>query len=133
METVKNNEYPNIVPGHDYTSWDNWLEITENHLSERGYKKYTQNRHGEDFTYWKTFRVNAKKAYQVGVRFYDFRKFAHTNVECDRIGVQFDCMHIGISSRIDLNVSKDIPVEEFEDMSRDFYVAMNKYCDKNEN
>ena len=43
------------------------------------------------------------------------------------IGVQFECMFIGCDKRIDLEVSDDILLEEFEEMSKTFYNAMKIY------
>jgi hypothetical protein len=44
----------------------------------------------------------------------------------NRIGVQFECLLIN-ENRIDLSVSKDISVKEFETMCYSFYESMKKY------
>ncbi len=108
-------------------SWDEWLEKNETSLKEIGYRKFNQNHKREDFAYWKSFYINEEKAYQVGLLFYDFRKYQKENNTPERIGVQFECMFINIDSRIDLSVSKEITIEEFEEMSRTFYDAMVKF------
>ena len=110
------------------TSWDEWLEKTELSLKEMGYRKYKQSLKNEDFAYWKSFYINENKAYQVGLFFYDFRKHQNEFNIPERIGVQFECMFIDIDARIDLSVSKDISLEQFEIMARTFYDAMFQYC-----
>ena len=110
------------------TSWGEWLEKTELALKELGYRKYKQSLKNEDFAYWKSFYINENKAYQVGLFFYDFRKHQNEFNIPERIGVQFECMFIDIDARIDLSVSKDIPLEQFEIMARTFHDAMFQYC-----
>jgi hypothetical protein len=110
------------------TSWDEWLEKTEASLKELGYWKYNQNFKNEDFAYWKSFDINENKAYQVGLFFYDFRKYQNQFNIAERIGVQFECMFIDIDGRIDLTVSKNITLEQFEIMAQTFYSAMFQYC-----
>lgn len=105
------------------TSWDEWLEQIELSLKEIGYRKYKQNLKNEDFAYWKTF-----DGYQVGLFFYDFRKHQNQFNIPEGIGVQFECMFTDIDSRIDLSVSKDISLEQFEIMAKTFVDAMFKYC-----
>lgn len=104
------------------TSWDEWLEKTELSLKEIGYRKYKQNLKNEDFAYWKTF-----EGYQVGLFFYDFRKHQNQFNIPERIGVQFECMFTHIEARIDLSVSKDISLEQFEIMAKTFVDAMFQY------
>jgi hypothetical protein len=110
------------------TSWEKWLESVERALVELGYRRYVQHFKSEDFIYWKTFYDGEKKAYMVGLAFYDFRKYADRSTHADRISVQFECMLIDIDSRIDLTVSKDIPLAKFESMAKSFYEAMSQYC-----
>jgi hypothetical protein len=105
------------------TSWDEWLEKTELSLKELGYRKYKQSLKNEDFAYWKTF-----EGYQVGLFFYDFRKHQNQFNIPERIGVQFECMFTDIDARIDLSVSKDISLEQFEIMAKTFIDAMFQYC-----
>jgi hypothetical protein len=112
-----------IVSVSGCTSWDEWLEKTETSLKEIGYRKYKQNLKHEDFAYWKKF-----EGYQVGLFFYDFRKHQNEFNIPERIGVQFECMFTDIDERIDLSVSKDISLEQFEIMARTFHDAMFQYC-----
>ena len=104
-------------------SWDEWLEKTEASLKELGYRKYKQEVKNEDFAYWKAF-----EGYQVGIFFYDFRKYQNQFNVPERIGVQFECMFTDIDTRIDLSVSKDISLEQFEIMAKTFIDAMSQYC-----
>lgn len=104
-------------------SWEEWLEKTETALRELGYVKYTQNIKNEDFAYWKSFYVNDNRAYQIGLFFYDFREYPNMST----INIQFECMLIDINARIDLSVSKDISLEQFETMTRTFYDTMYQF------
>jgi hypothetical protein len=104
-------------------NWDAWLTEKETLLKELGYRKYIQHYKNEDFIYWKTF-----EGYQVGVSFYDFRKYvSHTHPDSNRIGIQYECMFIDCDCRIDLSVSKDMQLIDFECMAKEFYVAMLPY------
>lgn len=132
IESTKHQEITNppllIASVSGCTSWDEWLEKTELSLKEIGYRKYEQSLKNEDFAYWKSFYINENKAYQVGLFFYDFRKHQNDFNIPERIGVQFECMFIDIDARIDLSVSKDITLEQFECMARTFHDAMFQYC-----
>lgn len=115
--------YPLLVDSvSECISWDEWLEKTEASLKEIGYRKYKQDVKNEDFAYWKEF-----EGYQVGVFFYDFRKYQNQFNVPERIGVQFECMFTDIDARIDLSVSKDITLEQFEIMAKTFIDSMYKY------
>lgn len=115
--------YPLLVDSvSECTSWDEWLEKNEASLKELGYRKYRQDIKNEDFAYWKAF-----EGYQVGIFFYDFRKYQNQFSVPERIGVQFECMFIDIDERIDLSVSKDITLEQFEIMAKTFIDSMRKY------
>jgi hypothetical protein len=105
--------------------WDAWLMEVEANLSKSGYRRYNQNLRSEDFAYWKTFYKKEKKIYQVGILFYDFRKYGDLNVH--QISVQWQCILL-CDDRIDLSVSKEIEVAEFEEMAKTFYEAMSQYC-----
>jgi hypothetical protein len=107
--------------------WDGWLAEFESNLKELRYTKYTQHFKTSTFAYWKSFYDEDAKIYQVGILFYDYRKQSDTDPRANRIGVQYECLLIG-RHRIDLSVSKDIDVPEFELMAKDFYEAMWKYC-----
>ncbi len=118
---------PRIFPELGFfSSWEEWLEHTEKELVSQGYVRYKQNLKREDFAYWKSFSEDGKKIYQVGLLFYDFRKYQKDMPE--RIGVQFECLLMDVEGRIDLSVSKDISLKQFEAISRTYYEAMVKYC-----
>lgn len=108
------------------TDWDNWLSEYESNLKNLGYVKYVQNHKNEDFCYWKIFKNGEDKIYQIGVLFYDFRKYADRNPMANRIGTMYECM-LFCDDRIDMCVSKNIDLPEFEKMSHDFYEAMKQY------
>lgn len=106
------------------TSWDEWLSETETKLKELGYRRYVQNHKNEDFCYWKTFKNGEDKIYQIGILFYDFRKYADRDPYANRIGIMYECMVLG-EDRIDMSVSKNIDLVEFENMAQTFYRAMS--------
>ena len=109
------------------TSWDEWLSETETKLKELGYRRYAQNHKREDFCYWKTFKNGDDKIYQIGILFYDFRKYSHTGDPLtNRISIMYECMLLS-GDRIDMCVSKDINLNEFETMSKTFYESMSQY------
>ena len=108
------------------TSWNEWLLETETKLKELGYRKYVQNHKNEDFCYWKTFKNGEDKIYQIGILFYDFRKYADCDPNANRIGIMYECMILS-DDRIDMCVSKNIHLNEFELMSKTFYEAMSQY------
>lgn len=108
---------------NSYEYWKEWMEKAEVRLREEGYRKFNQNLRGEDFTYWKTFLVDGVKAYMTGVLFYDFMKYDHP---VKRIGTMYECMLLG-DNRVDLTVSKEMELEEFEDMSKVFYESMRRF------
>jgi len=108
------------------TSWDEWLIETENKLKELGYRRYVQNHKNEDFCYWKTFKNGNDKIYQIGILFYDFRKYASRDPNSNRIGIMYECMLLS-DNRIDMSVSKNIELKEFELMSVTFHEAMSQY------
>jgi len=109
------------------TSWDEWLSETETKLKELGYRRYVQNHKNEDFCYWKTFKNGEDKTYQIGILFYDFRKYADSDPDANRIGIMYECRILD-EGRIDMSVSKNIDLVEFENMAQTFYVAMSQYC-----
>jgi hypothetical protein len=111
---------------NDYTSWNDWLEQTETALKEIGYRRYVQNHKNEDFCYWKTFKNGEDKLYQIGILFYDFRKYADRDPFANRIGIQYECMLLG-DDRIDMSVSKNIDLTEFENIAQSFYEVMAKF------
>lgn len=108
----------------DKKDLDKWLSDYEAYLKEKGYNRYVQRYKSEDFAYWKSISIDDEKAYQIGLLFYDYRKFTSDE---RRIGIQYEC-HILGDYRIDLVVSKDITLEIFEEMSEKFYNTMKKYC-----
>jgi len=108
------------------TSWDEWLSETETKLKELGYRRYVQNHKNEDFGYWKTFKKGEDKFYQINILFYDFRKYVDRDPYANRIGIMYECMVLG-EDRIDMCVSKNIDLAEFENMAQTFYIAMSQY------
>lgn len=116
----------NLFPDLMYVeSKELWLEKTELKLKGLGYRKYHQNLKNEDFAYWKSFSDGDKKIYQIGLFFYDYRKY-----DINNIGVQFEFMFIDSDNRIDLSVSDNISLEQFEEMGITFYNSMKKYVKK---
>jgi hypothetical protein len=110
----------------DSNSWGEWLSETETKLKEIGYKRYVQKYKNEDFCYWKTFKNGEDKIYQIGILFYDFRKYAERDPNANRIAIMYECMCLG-DDRIDMSVSKNIALVEFENMAQTFYEAMTQY------
>lgn len=116
------------IPKCDSSDWDEWLEKTENKLNEIGYEKYNQNHKREDFAYWKPFYRKDDKVYQIGIFFYDFRKYRHHDTAANYISVAYECMLLGNGNRIVLEVEKgDMTVLKFEEMGKDFYYSMLPY------
>lgn len=129
MQTVKIKNVKPLLQQHNAsgsTDWDGWLSEFENNLKELGYRKFNQNHKRENFSYRKTFKNGEDKIYQIGVFFYDFRKYADTDPMANRISVMYQCMLLGVD-RIDMDVSKDIDLPEFELMAKTFYEAMLQY------
>lgn len=104
---------------------DQWLGNVTAWLNNAGFTKYKQNLKHEDYTYWKTVWDNyhEKKLYSIGLLFYDWRKYPTAG---DRIGIMYECMLLG-ENRIDMTVSDDIMLKDFEQMCEDFYNSMKKY------
>lgn len=129
MQNVKIKNVKPLMQQHTIngsTNWDSWLFEFETNLKELGYRKYVQNYKNEDFCYWKTFKNGDDKLYQIGVLFYDFRKYAERDPNANRIAVMYQCMLL-CDARIDMDVSKEIDLSEFEAMSKTFYEAMSQY------
>jgi len=126
-------EYNKIQPPllikniNNSNSWDEWLSEIENELKEIGYRKYIQHHKSEDFCYWKTFKNGEDVIYQVGVLFYDFGKYIKQDFNANRIGIMYECMLL-CGDRIDMCVSKNIDLIEFENMAKTFYESMSQYC-----
>jgi hypothetical protein len=100
---------------------DAWLAQFESNLKDLGYNKFINGHKSADFIYWKTFYINNEKVYQIGLLFYDFRKYQE-----NRIGLQYECI-LFCDDKIDLSVSKDIDLPTFEKMAGAFYKAMSKF------
>lgn len=116
-----------IDSSNNFTTWNEWLAYVETNLKALNYTKFIQNLNNEDFAYWKTFYIDNEKAYQVGIFFYDFRKYQENYNTPERIAIQYECHLLNGEGRIDLSVFKNITLEEFEDMSKTFYDTMHKY------
>lgn len=100
-------------------------DYLDKYLKQLGYKRFDQEYMNSDWQYWKTFKNYIEKLYCCGVIVYDFRKhdIPHKAISC-----MFVCMILD-DDRIDLVVSKDISVNEFEIMSKKFYeyyLSLNK-------
>ena len=100
--------------------WDKWLEDKDVELISKGYKKYYQSHKNSDFQYFK-----GTKDYHIGVYFYDFRKYNNENSQ--HVSFQYECILNIDDGRIDLSVSRDISIEEFESMCKHFYESMKYY------
>lgn len=112
-----------------FDTWDEWLEFANEELLKKGYSKFVSHSENNcDFYYAKTIKNNEQiKEYQLLIKFYDFRPFAVMgNDGANRIGIMFVCSPF-CDSRIDLEVSKDISVKNFEEMAEHFYISMAKY------
>jgi hypothetical protein len=111
----------------EINDWDKWLSDKEEDFKSKGYRKYFQNWEREDFAYWKPFYNGETKLFQVGILFYDFRKYLHSDPNANRIGTTYKCHLLSENSRIDLTVCKDITLDEFEVMAKTFYLNMNQF------
>lgn len=130
MQNIKIKNVKPLLQQHtinDSIDWDSWLSEFETNLKDLGYRKYVQHHKNEDFCYWKTFKNGDNKIYQIGVLFYDFRKYAERDPKANRISVMYQCMLL-CGDRIDMDVSKEIDLPEFEAMSKTFYQVMSQYC-----
>jgi hypothetical protein len=107
----------------EFETWDEWLVATEDALEKRGYTKYKNHSERSDFSYYKTFYRGEEKIYQVGLLFYDFRKFERADTCANRIGVDFKC-YIICDDHVCMTVNKDMSIEEFEELARVFYFSM---------
>jgi hypothetical protein len=101
-------------------NWVKFLEDKDKELKDKGYRKYFQDHKRSDFQYFKTI----DKKYQIGIFFYDFRRF---DVFQDIISISYECFLFPEDDRIDLSVSKDITIEEFEKMAESFYLSMKEF------
>lgn len=111
---------------HSELDWNDWLFRMESELKKMRYDKYFQNYKREDFSFWKIIEQDNKKIYQIGVLFYDFRRYNKNDPMANRVGVQYECM-IMCPDRIDLSVSKDMLLTDFEIMCYEFYQSMKKF------
>lgn len=120
---------PNLFSENkEIQDWDEWLSATEAKLKESGYGRYVQNHKNEDFAYWKTMKNGEEVTHQIGILFYDSRKYKDVDPFSDKIGIQFETMFCRIDHRIDMCVSKDITLAEYEEMSEHFYNSMLKFA-----
>ena len=110
----------------DYHNLSEWLSDVEFNLVQSGYRRYVQDLDHEDFAYWKTFYEGNNKKYQVGLLFYDYRKYSNRIPHSNQISIQYRCMLLG-GDRIDLLVSKEIDLPEFESMAKVFYESIKQY------
>lgn len=117
------NKIPNQTDYHDLSEW---LSNVEFNLVQSGYRRYVQKLDHEDFAYWKTFYEEDNKKYQVGLLFYDYRKYISRIPYSNKISIQYKCILLG-GDRIDLSVSKDIDLPEFESMAEIFYQTFKNH------
>lgn len=110
--------------------WDSWLSDFRKNLEQLGYREFNQNHKLEDFSYWKSFYVNNILAYQIAIFFYDFRKYSAKDESANRIGISFDCVLHRNIDRIDLCVSKDFDVPEFELLASKFHQLVSSHLNE---
>jgi hypothetical protein len=115
-----------VLDSIDSISWDDWLHDTESKLKELGYRKYSQHRKHEDFCYHRIYTENGSEIYQIGILFYDFRKYSGQDPISNRIGIMYECMLMS-ADRIDMYVSKNVDLVTFENMAKTFYESMQPY------
>ena len=101
-------------------------------MSRKRYRRNIKKNNEEELNlkqkiaYWKKF-----EGYQVGILFYDFRVYRRRFNIPDRISIRFECIFSDIDCSIDLSVSKDVSIEEFEIMAKAFTDTMFKFTTKN--
>jgi len=99
----------------------------ETFLTDRGYKRYTQEQKLSDFQFFKNFERDEDKrgGYLIGFLFYDYSKYAQLDPETKKnIGIQCEFM-IGRNDhvdRFDVSISDSrMTVEKFEELSASLY------------
>jgi len=128
-----NTNKPHVIFQEDskISCFDEWLKSTELRLIENGYTRYNQQYKLSDFQYFKNFQIGGRKVYQIGVCFYDFRKFNKEHNTPDKISINFDCLLLNEDGRVDLSISlDDVTLEVFESISLDFYKCMKRNLNK---
>lgn len=73
-------------------NWDVWISEFEEILLKKKYYKYHQDYKNETFSFWKVFN-----SYQVGVLFYDFRKFKQLPSDCSYVSVSYETMILDVN------------------------------------
>lgn len=96
--------------------WDDLLEIVEHALQERGYKRFSQRLGREDFTYWKSF-----EGYQIGIKFYDFRKYFRVDPEAENISITFSVRPGLEDGYLFLDASIPLTIDQLEKLAEEFY------------
>lgn len=106
----------------------NGVQEFEDYLIARGYTKYVQHYKSEDYLYWKGFdRVytddgHKHGGYSVGFAFYDFSKYPQfTEEECVSISNEFMLGTDMGFDRLDICITHDLTVEEFEEFCESFF------------
>lgn len=112
----------------DY-NWKEWQTSIESKLQKNGYKKIGNSYKNEDFGFWKTVYDGDKKAYQLALLFFDFTKYNSNDIYAHRIGIQFEALLIG-DARVDLSISNNLSLAEFEEAGHDFYITMKSYINE---
>jgi len=109
----------------------------EEHLSDKGYRKFNENYKKSDYIYWKSFKCDVDEdgdrtsGYSVGFAFYDFSKFPNHTTD-KKIGVSYECMisdHAGVD-RVDMTITdNNTTIEEFESICKnfhEFFISMHR-------
>ncbi len=107
---------PKLLDSPPSETWEDWLAEIDQRMKSKGYRHYHGHIKKESFCYCKTFC-----GYMIAVLVYDFRELFYS-----RIGIQYECLLGDNDGRIDLSVSKDITLEQFEAMADTFYQAMKQ-------
>lgn len=105
-------------------SWDEWLGQTESFLKLLGYVKYEQDYKGESFAYWKIIKENEQDIYQIGLLFYDFRRYGSNSYN---ISVCYECMIMNVDAGVRLEISDSITLQQFEKVAQTFYESMSQH------
>ena len=110
---MKKIKLPNLIKDDKSKDIDEWLFNSQNSLKEMGYNKHIQNLKKEDFGYFKSFYFKDKLRYQIGILFYDYRKYNENN----RISIQYEL----ISDYFYSSIWKDIDIKEVEEIFEKIY------------
>lgn len=103
--------------------WDDWLKQLETKLSKKGFGKFNQKIHREDYAFWKKY----DEKYQIGIFVYDFRKYLDRNPNANYVGLSFHC-HILDEETFRMEVDREHPtLKVIEEISSKFYESMKEF------